>query len=107
MNILLVTDAYPPEIRSSSHLMLELAEELVDRGHHLTVLTSWPRYNLSTPSAANGLSEKESEDGITVIRVHTLPHHKVNFIARNPFFCEIGHSTNAGQIVGGENRHTI
>ncbi len=28
MNILLVTDAYPPEIRSASHLMQEMAEEL-------------------------------------------------------------------------------
>jgi len=82
MNILLVTDAYPPEIRSSSHLMLELAEELSDRGHRLTVLTSWPRYNLSAPDAADSISEKESADGITVIRVHTLPHHKVNFIVR-------------------------
>jgi colanic acid biosynthesis glycosyl transferase WcaI len=82
MNILLVTDAYPPEIRSSSHLMLELAEELRDRGHRLTVLTSWPRYNLSAPDAAAGLGEKETADGITVIRVHTLPHHKVNFVVR-------------------------
>ena len=82
MNILLVTDAYPPEIRSSSHLMLELAEELSDRGHCVTVLTSWPRYNLSSSDAADGLGEKEIADGITVIRVHTLPHHKVNFIVR-------------------------
>ena len=82
MNILLVTDAYPPEIRSSSHLMLELAEEMRARGHRMTVLTSWPRYNLSSPDAADGLGEKESADGITVIRVHTLPHHKVNFVVR-------------------------
>lgn len=101
MNILLVTDAYPPEIRSSSHLMLELAEELVDRGHHLTVLTSWPRYNLSTPSAADGLGENENADGITVIRVHTLPHHKVNFIVRG-----IAHLVMPRQFLRALKRHS-
>ncbi|MBT3629226.1 MAG: glycosyltransferase family 4 protein [Rhodospirillaceae bacterium] len=82
MNILLVTDAYPPEIRSSSHLMLELAQELVTRGHKVTVLTSWPQYNLSSPQAAAGIGVKAVEDGVTVIRVKTLPHHKVNFVVR-------------------------
>ena len=51
MRILLVTDAYPPEIRSASHLMLELAEELRDRGHQVVVVTSWPGYNLDGDSA--------------------------------------------------------
>lgn len=82
MNILLVTDAYPPEIRSSSHLMLELAQELRGRGHQITVLTSWPRYNLSSPQAAMNIGAKAVEDGVTIIRVKTLPHHKVNFIMR-------------------------
>jgi len=101
MNILLVTDAYPPEIRSSSHLMLELAEELSNHGHHLTVLTSWPRYNLSVPSTANDFDEKENEDGITVIRVRTLPHHKVNFILRG-----IAHLVMPRQFLRALKRHT-
>lgn len=82
MNILLVTDAYPPEIRSSSHLMHELAQELQARGHEITVLTSWPRYNLSAPESTAGIGAKAVEEGVTIIRVKTLPHHKVNFIVR-------------------------
>ena len=31
MHILLITDSYPPEIRSAAHLMLELAEEALER----------------------------------------------------------------------------
>ena len=48
MKILLVTDSYPPEIRSASHLMLELADELSERDHEVIVVTSWPGYNLDS-----------------------------------------------------------
>jgi len=82
MHILLVTDSYPPEIRSASHLMRELAEELNARGHRVTVLTSSPRYNLSAGSLGKTYAEHCLESNIEVIRVSTLPHHKVNFMLR-------------------------
>ena len=82
MKILLVTDAYPPEIRSASHLMQELAEELRDRGHSITVGTCFPRYNLSDAVPSANFEELSIENGIRVIRIHTLPHHKVNFLIR-------------------------
>jgi len=82
MKILLVTDAYPPEIRSASHLMVELAEELQQRGHEITVVTSYPAYNLDNSEAAKTYDERTDEGGITVIRVKTLPHHNVNFVMR-------------------------
>ena len=82
MNILLVTDAYPPEIRSASHLMQELAEELRDRGHAVTVATCYPQYNLADDTLENQYAEVSLESGIRIIRIRTLPHHKVNFIVR-------------------------
>lgn len=82
MNILLVTDSYPPEIRSASHLMLELAEELQQRGHAVTVITTWPEYNLDRDQDKKTFNEYENENGIAVIRVKTLPHHNVNYIVR-------------------------
>lgn len=82
MKILLVTDSYPPEIRSASHLMLELAQELQHRGHEVTVITTWPEYNLDQAIEHREFSEWEVEDGIKVIRVKTLPHHNVNYIVR-------------------------
>jgi len=82
MNILLVTDSYPPEIRSASHLMQKLAEGLRDRGHKLTVITSYPQYNLTEELRSKVFDEFSIEDGINVIRVKTLPHHKVNLIIR-------------------------
>ena len=84
MNILLISDSYPPEIRSASQLMSELAHELKERGNNVAVATSFPKYNLSEKE--NGKSEVYGEysveDGIEVIRIKTLPHHKVNFIVR-------------------------
>ncbi|HSW38678.1 MAG TPA: glycosyltransferase family 4 protein, partial [Acidobacteriota bacterium] len=82
MKVLLVTDAYPPEIRSASHLMQELAEELRDRGHMVTVATCYPKYNLAEPALKTHYDECSIESGIRVLRIHTLPHHKVNFIIR-------------------------
>ena len=82
MKILLVTDSYPPEIRSASHLMLELAEELRSRGHQITVMTTWPEYNLDQDSTPRQFSELEDEAGIQVLRIKTLPHHNVNYLVR-------------------------
>ena len=82
MNILLVTDSYPPEIRSASHLMLELAEELHSRNHCVTVITTWPQYNLEQDSQPISFAEKEFENGIKVLRVKTLPHHNVKYFFR-------------------------
>lgn len=82
MHILLVTDSYPPEIRSASHLMLELAEEMIDRGHTVTVVTSWPQYNLATGQSSEDYQRFMTEGAVDVIRVKTLPHHNVNFVVR-------------------------
>lgn len=80
-HILLITDSYPPEIRSASHLMLELAEELTHRGHQVIVVTCWPQYNLD-PNNKQTFSEVMTENGVRVIRMKHLAHHKVNFIIR-------------------------
>ncbi|CAN1568508.1 RfaG Glycosyltransferase [Burkholderiaceae bacterium] len=62
--------------------MLELAQELQARGHEVTVITTWPEYNLDQATAARVYGELENEAGIRVIRVKTLPHHNVNYIVR-------------------------
>ncbi|MGY8993141.1 MAG: glycosyltransferase family 4 protein, partial [Rhodospirillales bacterium] len=82
MRILLVTDSYPPEIRSASHLMYELANELNSRGHKVVVVTSWPAYNLSAGQQTENFSESMVEEGVKVVRCRSLPHHNVNFLIR-------------------------
>ncbi len=82
MKILIITNSYPPEIRSTSHLMYELAQDLNEKGHRVTVLTSFPGYNLADPNDSSGLSEVEDENGILVLRARTMPLKKVNYLRR-------------------------
>ena len=62
--------------------MLELAQELQDRGHQVTVITTWPEYNLDQNTDQRSFQEIETEQGISVLRIKTLPHHNVNYIIR-------------------------
>ena len=84
MNILLITANYPPEIRSSSHLMQELAEELHSRGHQVAVTTSYPDCNLSKSDEALTFPVLADEDEVRVLRVKMPihPNQKVNFVGR-------------------------
>ncbi len=79
MRIVLLTDAFPPEVRSSSHLMLELAEDLQARGHHVAVVSCLPGYNLAAPQPgfSSGRPQRESLNGMEVVRVRTPAIHNV------------------------------
>lgn len=80
--VLLITDSYPPEVRSASHLMQDLAIGLRDREFEVFVLTTYPEYNLAEKYKDIEFPEFLDEDNIKVLRIKTLPHHKVNFIIR-------------------------
>lgn len=92
MHILLVVIGYPPEIRSSSQLTKEFAEELVATGHTVTVLTSYPGYNLSDMQKGADYPMVSVVNGVRIIRVKSLPVHKVSPFRRGigelslPFF---------------------
>jgi len=77
MDILLVTPYYPPEIGGGPHLIYELAVSLKARGHVVTVLTGYPRYNMKAVPLQyrRGLWMNETQNGISVkrIRIPSLP----------------------------------
>jgi colanic acid biosynthesis glycosyl transferase WcaI len=77
MHILIVNNYYPPEIGGAAHLRYELARSLKARGHEVTVLTGFPRYNVKDVPARyrRGLWLNETLDGICVrrIRIPSLP----------------------------------
>lgn len=79
--ILIVTDSYPPELRSASELMRDLAEGLAEDGHEVCVVTSYPKFNLAEGSTKI-YPPLSFEKGVKVLRVKGLPHHKVNFVMR-------------------------
>lgn len=82
MKILLVTDSYPPEIRSAAQLMADLAEGLHGRAHEVTVATTMPGYNLAPGTNTASVPFEETRNGVRIIRIATLPHHRINYIFR-------------------------
>ncbi len=44
MNIALIVHVYPPEYAPAGVMVQELAEDLVARGHSVTVITGWPNH---------------------------------------------------------------
>ena len=47
MNILIITDSFPPEIKSSANLLFELSEDLAESGHQVTVITGFPKHYIN------------------------------------------------------------
>jgi colanic acid biosynthesis glycosyl transferase WcaI len=82
MRILIITDSYPPEVRSAAQLMADLAEGLRERGCEVTVATTVPAYNLASGMNVDAVPRDEEINGVRVIRIATLPHHRINYIFR-------------------------
>jgi colanic acid biosynthesis glycosyl transferase WcaI len=80
MKILIVTDSYPPEVRSSALLMKELAEGLAKGGHTVSAITSYPSHNVV--GEQKKIPPVSMEGGVEIVRVKVLPHHNVNFLVR-------------------------
>jgi len=47
MNILIITDSFPPEIKSSANLLFELSEDLAESGHQVAVITGFPKHYIN------------------------------------------------------------
>ena len=74
MKVLLITVDYPPTVKSAARLFSELAEDLVNRGHQVSVLTSIPDRNLAGPTGRKQrLYGRERLNGVNVHRVSGLP----------------------------------
>jgi len=81
LRIVLLTNYFPPEIGAASHLFHDLAESLAARGHAVTVVTGYPRYNVNVEELPaqyrRGLFFREEQGSITILRVRMpkVPRH--------------------------------
>lgn len=86
MRITLMSAYFPPEIGAASHLFYELGSQFVRNGHDVTVLTSYPTYNVDQqklpPRYRRGLKMVEHLNGMRVIRIRTLGVRQTNPILR-------------------------
>ncbi|HLY21484.1 MAG TPA: glycosyltransferase family 4 protein [bacterium] len=92
MKILMLTPHYPPEIRSVSLLMSELAEDLAAQGHAVTVITPYPPEHMDEARGAPPPAREEAR-GVRVFRVRVLPFVKVA-----PAIRAVTHFTLAGSM---------
>lgn len=78
MNILILTETFPPEIRSTSHLLYELSEDLVKKKHQVTVITGFPKYyfNKTVKKYKRKLFLCEIMNGIKVIRLFCISFNR-------------------------------
>ena len=75
MKILLITNYFPPEIGAASHLFWDLATGLISKGHEVSVLSGFPRYNVKKEVYLNYKNRNkkvivEKKNGIDIIRVY-------------------------------------
>ncbi len=89
MNIVLLSRYFPPEIGTAANLFFGLAKELTASGNKVTVVTSFPWYNLKeVPKKYRGkIFMRENMDGVEVVRV-SFP-----LIGPKVFKLAVGHLT--------------
>lgn len=84
MNILFLTQYYPPEVGAPQNRISGLVSELKKAGHKITVLTAMPNYPKGEifDGYKGKIVKREEADGITVVRTWIYATPKSNFIAR-------------------------
>lgn len=75
MNLLIITQYFPPEMGAPQARLYELAKRLQAKGHQITVLTAMPNY--PTGKVFDGyrgkLRKTEDMDGIKIVRTCIIP----------------------------------
>jgi colanic acid biosynthesis glycosyl transferase WcaI len=105
MKVLLLTLYFEPDIAANAVIMTELADELANLGHELTVVTSMPHYgdNRIWPEYRGKLYVRETFKGLDVRRVYLyVPQDKENLLGRLFNYATFNTlSTIAGTFAGG------
>ncbi len=84
LNILFLTDNFPPEVNAPATRTYEHCKEWASQGHNITIITCAPNFPQGKvfKGYKNKLYQKESVDNITVIRVWSYISSNSGFIKR-------------------------
>lgn len=84
MRVLVICPHYAPDTAPTGEVMTRIADELVDRGHELHVVTSlpWYRDHRVEPGWTGRPVRHEDADAERITRVHPFPTNKRNIPAR-------------------------
>ena len=103
MNLVVLCPHFAPDVAPTGEVMTRIAHELVERGHHLHVVTALPWYQRHAiePGWEGRLVRTEDTGWGRISRVHPFPTDKRNIPARALAF---GGFTALATVVGGVSR---
>lgn len=103
MNLLVICPHFDPDVAPTGVVMTRIANELIDRGHRLHVVTSlpWYQHHAIDPGWDGQLVRTERTEWGRISRVHPFPTDKRNIPARALAF---GGFTALATIVGSFSR---
>jgi colanic acid biosynthesis glycosyl transferase WcaI len=103
VNLVVLCPHFAPDVAPTGEVMTRIAHELVERGHHLHVVTSLPWYqgHALDPGWEGRLVRHEDTEWGRISRVHPFPTDKRNIPARALAF---GGFTALATAVGGVSR---
>lgn len=83
MNLVILSQYYPPEVGAPQTRLSELARLMVQKGDSVTVLTAMPNYPTGRIYAGyGGLFKRECVNGVDIIRTFIYPTQKTDFLRR-------------------------
>ena len=83
LKIVLLTQYYPPEMGAAPNRLSDLAKDLTNLGHSVTVLTAMPNYPTGRYYPAyGGLFRREIRNGASVIRTLIYPTKSAGLVQR-------------------------
>jgi glycosyltransferase involved in cell wall biosynthesis len=83
MNLVILSQYYPPEVGAPQNRLSELARLMVEKGDSVTVLTAMPNYPTGRIYPGyGGLFRRERLNGVNIVRTFIYPTQKTDFLRR-------------------------
>jgi colanic acid biosynthesis glycosyl transferase WcaI len=83
MNLVILSQYYPPEVGAPQTRLSELARLMVQKGDSVSVLTAMPNYPTGRIYAGyGGLFRRECLNGVNIVRTFIYPTQKTDFLRR-------------------------
>ncbi|MDP6461827.1 MAG: glycosyltransferase family 4 protein [Gemmatimonadota bacterium] len=88
MRILYISQYFPPEVGATQSRAHAMARGLVQAGHRVTMLTEFPNHptGVIPPGYRGKLFERDTLDGIDILRVRVLASPRPGFVRRMLFY---------------------
>lgn len=104
MRILIISIAFDPELIGNAPLVTELAKDLGNQGHQVTIITGFPQHGLSEipERYRRKLFLKEEFDGVRIIRCYNYASAQKSFLNKMLSYVSFPLSSTLSGLIAGE-----